>query len=199
MAAKQQEAAELADQLTIDLDDVTARAETLEVAIATSKVEAEELRAKLASAGERTATAEARAGELRTELDHAHREAVAVRAEHKAALSGQQEAIVRVRTDLDKATEQNRSLADRLQAVTAELAAVKAKVETAELAHQEQRKQAAAEAHRMAERMTRAQAERDAARKEANAAREEAAAFRGRVKALETLVPANRKGGAKKT
>ena len=52
------------------------------------KGEADELRGKLAATSERAATAEARAGELRTELDHAHQEACQARAERDKAQEG---------------------------------------------------------------------------------------------------------------
>ena len=86
--AARQEAAELADQLTVELDEAKGRIAALEAAEATAKGEAEALREKLAAAGEKAATAEARAGELRTELDHAHQEARQARAERDKAQEG---------------------------------------------------------------------------------------------------------------
>jgi chromosome segregation ATPase len=85
MTANQREAAELADQLTEELDADKARIEALEEAIATAKAEAADLTTKLTAANERAATAEARAGELRSELDHSHREFAATRKEAEAA------------------------------------------------------------------------------------------------------------------
>lgn len=79
--AARKEAAELADQLTDELDEAKARIATMEAVGAAAKDETDELRGKLSAASERAAMAEARAGELRTELDHAQEEARQARAE----------------------------------------------------------------------------------------------------------------------
>jgi chromosome segregation ATPase len=100
MTTKQQEAAELADQLIDELDAAKARINAQEAAAAAAKTEAAELADKLTAASERAATAEARASELRAELDHAHREAIAVRADHEAAL---EKAVERVQAERDAA------------------------------------------------------------------------------------------------
>lgn len=170
MEAARQEAAELADQLTAELDEAKARIATLDAGAAASRQEAEELRLKLVAASERAATAEARAGELRKELDRAHREVDQAR----DGLLEQQKVAQTVAGELEKAH-------------TA-LATVQATADAEREAHQEQRKTAAAEAHRQAERLTASQAERDAARREVSQAREEAAALRGRLEALESVL-----------
>ena len=88
LEAARQEAAELADQLTAELDEAKARITAMEAAEAAAKGEIEALREKLAAADTRAATAEARADELRTELDRAHQDAKQLRAalaeQHKA-------------------------------------------------------------------------------------------------------------------
>ena len=111
--AARQEAAELADQLTGELDEAKARVAALEAVEAAAKGEADELRGKLAATSERAATAEARAGELRTELDHAHQEARQARAER------------------DKAQERATASADQVEALRADLAAANSR--TAEI------------------------------------------------------------------
>lgn len=111
--AARQEAAELADQLTGELDEAKARIAALEAVEAAAKGEADELRGKLAATSERAATAEARAGELRTELDHAHQEARQARAER------------------DKAQERATASADQVEALRADLAAANSR--TAEI------------------------------------------------------------------
>jgi chromosome segregation ATPase len=190
MEAARQEAAELADQLTVELDETKSRLASIEAAEAAARGEADAQRDELAAMRERVATAEARAGELRTELDHAHTDAAAQRAK------------------LEKAEAHGFGLTDRvneLQALVyeanAELATVKGKAEAADQAHQEQRRAAAQEAHRQAERLTAIQAERDEARRDAATAKEEAATLRGRAQALENMLPASEKkpSGAKKT
>jgi len=182
MEAARQEAAELADQLTVELDETKSRLASIEAAEAAARGEADALRDELAAMRERATTAEARAGELRTELDHAHTDAAAQRAK------------------LEKAEAHGFRLTDRvneLQALVyeanAELATVKGKAEAADQAHQEQRRAAAQEAHRQAERLTAIQAERDEARQDAATAKEEAAMLRGRAQALENMLPAGEK------
>lgn len=89
------EAAELADQLTVELDTARARIEVLERARQEAEQAAAALRGQLATAQEQAHTAEARAAELRTELDRAHqladrdRQALAQAREEAALLRGQ--------------------------------------------------------------------------------------------------------------
>ena len=192
----------MADQLTEELGAAKVRIDTLEAAIAAAKARAEHktalsqqreettkaveqnrsladrlqaVTAELSAATAKNAEVERRAGELRSELDRAHKDGDELRKTLQAVTSERDQ----MRSDL---------------------AAVKAKAEAVEEAHQKQRRQAAAETHRMAESFTRVQAERDAARKEAKAAREEAATLRGRVEVLNSLVsPDDRKrSGSKK-
>ncbi len=215
MEAARQEAAELADQLTVELDETKSRLASIEAAEAAARGEAAALRDELAAMRERVATAEARAGELRTELDHAHTDAAAQRAlvyeanAELATVKGKAEAADQAhqeqRREAAQAAERLRaqveSLQAALQAATSELATVKAKAEAADQAHQEQRRAAAQEAHRQAERLTAIQAERDEARRDAATAKEEAATLRGRAQALENMLPASEKkpSGAEKT
>ncbi|QSQ62217.1 DNA-binding protein [Xanthomonas translucens] len=153
-------------------------------------------RAALTDMQQRAATAEARAGELRTELDHAHQEARQARAERdkaqdKAAASADQ--VEALRAEHQKV---NEAAASQLDQVRGELAKVRAKADAERETHQEQRKAVAAEAHRQAERLTATQAERDTARKEAAQAREEAATLRGRLDALETVMAGGKGKGS---
>ena len=175
MEAARQEAAELADQLTIELDDARARMASLEMAEATARGETESLRERLSAVSEQAASAVARASELRTELDHAHHEAASARAEHEKSLE-------RVRAELVAQHVISRDLAGERDQVRASLASVKAKANAEQEAHNEQRQAAAQEAHRQAERLTIVQRERDEAR-------DEAATLRGRAEALESLRP----------
>lgn len=99
MAAKQQETVELADQLTVDLDDAKDRNEALDAELTAAKAEIAKLVAELAATSERAATAEARASELRAELDRAHSDAETARAENEAALSRHREATAAAREE----------------------------------------------------------------------------------------------------
>lgn len=153
MEGSRQEAVELADQLTQELDEMTPRLQSLTAAEDAARSDAGELRESLTAVEQRAAIAEARAAELRSELDHAHEEARQMRGERDELVK------VQVKAEADRAN------------------------------HQEQRKQMAQEAARQAERYTKVQADRDAARRDAAQAREDAAALRGRLEALEGLLP----------
>jgi len=138
----------------------------------------EEIDAVLTSLRQKAATAEARANELRVELDHAHKQAHQLRAER------------------DQAHEKATTCANQVQTLHTELAKTQAKAEAEHQAYQEQKKTAAAEVHRQAERLTAAKAERDAARHEASQAREETATLRGRLQALQEIMDKDTKSAA---
>ncbi|WP_322075514.1 DNA-binding protein [Burkholderia cenocepacia] len=198
LEAARQEAAELADQLTGELDEAKGRIDALLAVEAASKTDSEALRGDLAAAVERTATAEARAVELRTELDHAHREVRDLRAEHDRALErahAERDRAIRALADAhaerNTALEQVKTSAGQVEAMRDELVTTKAKADAEREAHAEQRKAAAQEVARQAERFTNVQAERDEARKaageaqrDAGRAREEAATLRGELHAV---------------
>lgn len=148
-----------------ELDALQARFTELEAAhasaAATSEQQLAALRGQVATATERTNTAETRAVEIERRAD-----------DLKAAL----------------AAEQNnaKETAARLDAALSELASVKAKAEAAQEQHAEQRKRAEEDARRNAERIDKAEADREKARNEAASAREEAARLRGQVEAVQS-------------
>ena len=197
-----QEAAELADQLTAELDEAKARIVALEAAELAAKREADALREKLAAAGERAATAEARAAELRTVLDHAHQEARQARverdqAQERAAVSASHAETLRdlvegLRADLAVANGQATEIERRADELRADLERANQEVDKERAANAEARKAMAAESHRQAERLTSIQGERDHAKMEAAQAREDAATLRGRVEALEAVLAQTR-------
>lgn len=86
------EAMELADQLTVDLDEATRRAAALEEAEQAACTEAEQLRQRLAAAESRCAELERQAAELRRENDQAQAAAGEAR-ERAASLAGRLEAL----------------------------------------------------------------------------------------------------------
>jgi chromosome segregation ATPase len=69
LEAEKQEAAELADQVTGELETLQTKLAALEAAELAARTEAGALREKLAKTGERAATAEARAGEIEKRAD----------------------------------------------------------------------------------------------------------------------------------
>jgi len=142
-----------------------------------TRLELAAIRAELAQATTRAERAEAaateierRAGELRTELNHAHQEIQDARAERDKAQQDADQA----RGALAEQQKASQAATSQLDQVRGELAKV-----------QDQRRQAATEAHRQAERLTTTQAERDEARKVASQAREEAARLAGQLTATQ--------------
>lgn len=160
-----------------------------------------------AEAANRAERAEARAADLRAELDRSIQETdrqrselAEARAKAEAATAATEATRAELATVKAQAAEQAKQATAEAQRTTdrlakmetdrdqvrAELATAKAKAEAADLAHQEQRKTAAAEALRTVERMTQAEADRDTARKQASTAREEAARTAGKLEAMQT-------------
>lgn len=171
--AMRKELADAFEAQAAELDQAKARLAALEASEAAAHTQVQRLQQQLATASERATTAEARiveiehrAGDLRAELDHAHREQDRV----AAAAEADRARLATVSQERDR--------------LAAEAAALAAKLDTERSAHQEQRKVAAQEAHRAAERLTTARQERDASHQVAAHAREEAAALRGEVEAL---------------
>lgn len=200
MEAARQEAAELADQLTQELDETKSRLESIEAAEAAARGEAGDLRESLTAMKERATTAEARAAELRTELDHAHQEGRQMRGERDQAQGVALERaglIEKLRDELATARTTVEQSERRAAELRLELDRAHQDADKARQALVEQRNQMAQEAARQAERYTKAQAERDAARRDAAQAREDAAALRGRLEALESLLPKGGEGSSK--
>jgi len=164
-----------------ELETAQARIAELEAAVDNAAQHAEQQRkmieeidTALTNLRQKAATAEARANELRAELDHAHKEAHQLRIER------------------DQAHEKVTACTNQVQSMHAELVKTQAKSAAEHQAHQEQKKTAAAEVHNQAERLAAAKAARDAARHEASQAREEAAALRGQLQALQEIMDRDR-------
>jgi len=104
--AARQETAELADQLTQELDTAKVQITALETAAASTRNDTDKLRDQLAAASKQAATAEARTSELRSELEYARQELVKVQDARNAA---QQEVM--------KAREESAALKGRLEAL----------------------------------------------------------------------------------
>lgn len=164
------EAGDLADQLTAELDEAKARIEALELRDVQRQQDAEALRAALAEAREQASTASARASELRTELDHAHR-----------ASDEQRKELAQVRDQLVKLSRDAERDAQRL---TAERDAALADAAT-------QRAEVARGVDRLAQAQREAQEAAQALRAalvDQAAVREELAAQRGRADTLAGLL-----------
>lgn len=80
--AEKQEAAELADQVTGELETLQGKVSALEAAELSARNEAASLRQQLITTGERAATAEARAGEIEKRADDLNAELARVNAQN---------------------------------------------------------------------------------------------------------------------
>ena len=80
--AEKQEAAELADQVTGELETLQGKVSALEAAELAARSEAAALRQQLITTGERAATAEARAGEIEKRADDLNAELARVNAQN---------------------------------------------------------------------------------------------------------------------
>ena len=80
--AEKQEAAELADQVTGELETLQGKVSALEAAELSARNEAASLRQQLITTGERAATAEARAGEIEKRADDLNTELARVNAQN---------------------------------------------------------------------------------------------------------------------
>ena len=82
LEAEKQEAAEMADQISAELESLKTRATTLEASERAVRNEIEESRKKLAAMSERAATAEARATEIERRADNLNTELARVNAQN---------------------------------------------------------------------------------------------------------------------
>jgi len=184
MEAAQAEAIELADRLTVQVEELQARlVASMEVEQA-ARADADQLRAELATAQEQAHTTEARAveierraGELRTELDRAHHETGQAQAAGQAARTEAD----KLSTELATAREQVRSAEARAMEIERRAGELRTELDRAQEDAQRVR---AAQAEQAKVVKTTVQ-ERDQAEKAVSAAREDAAKLRGQVETLQ--------------
>lgn len=180
--ASQSEAVELADSLTVQLDEAKEKIRVLEKAAEMAKAEIEKLANQLMTVTERAAAAEARADEQSKALDQVRHEVINARSDlDKAHRDADQANVAQIA--LRNAKEE---IARQLDSTREELFTIRAKAQ----ADQEQKKIAAAEAHRTAERLISLKKERDDARKENRQVREESAKLTGQIESLREQIAA---------
>ncbi|WP_294052897.1 DNA-binding protein [Thiolapillus sp.] len=187
------QAQELANESqAVELEQAASRLTELEKSEATAKADVADLRGKVAEVGERAATSEARASELRAELNHAHADVEKLRAERDKALEAVKVAqaehraeIKEMRSEFDAVRATSAKERDRLSDA---LSKAEAQLQYERDQFAEQRKQTAQEVARQADRYIKLQADLDASRKDARASSEEAARLRGRVEVLEQVL-----------
>ncbi len=183
-----QELADAYESQAVELEQAATRLTALEKSEATAKADVADLRGKVAEVGERAATSEARASELRAELNRAHADMEKLRVERDKALEAVKESraehraeMKELRSEIDAVRATSAKERDRLSGA---LSKAEARLQSERDQFAGQRKQTAQEVARQAERYTRLQVDLDAARKDARAFGEEAAQLRGRVEAL---------------
>lgn len=110
LEADRAEATELADRLAAQVEELQSRLASIEAAEQAARIEADELAASYAKQIEQAHTAEARAAELRTELDRAHHES----AQARQALAEAREEAATLRGRLEASSEQMAALIARL-------------------------------------------------------------------------------------
>ena len=187
------QAQELANESqAVELEQAASRLTELEKSEATAKADVADLRGKVAEVGERAATSEARASELRAELNHAHADVEKLRAERDKALEAVKVAqaehraeIKEMRSEFDAVRATSAKERDRLSDA---LSKAEAQLQYERDQFAEQRKQTAQEVARQADRYIKLQADLDASRKDDRASSEEAARLRGRVEVLEQVL-----------
>jgi chromosome segregation ATPase len=180
----QQEATELADQLSAELETLQAQHQqattALQAANATLdqlKQESATLSRQLATTGARAEETTKRADDLKAELQHAHAANQAQRERHTQEMQALQSSL--------------NSSSEALKAKTAEAVRLQADLTHAQTQAQaaQQQQQALQERHAdeirlMGERLSQAQTEREQALQAASAAREDAAGMRGELEAM---------------
>lgn len=153
-----------------------------------AEARAADLRAELDRSIQETDRQRAELAEARTKAEAANAATEAIRAELTAAKAQAIEHEKQAAAEAQRSADRLAKIETDRDQVRAELVKVQAKAEAADQSHQEQRKTAAAEAQRTAERVTKAETDRDDARKQASTAREEAAKTAGKLEAMQTQV-----------
>ncbi len=180
----QQEATELADQLSGELETLQAQHQQATEALQTANTTIQALQQENATLSRQLATTEARAEEttkraddLKAELQHAHAENTAQRQRHINEVQALQANLNSTNESLKTKTEE----AVRLQA---DLSNAHTQVQAAQQQQQALQERHADEIRLMGERLIQAQTEREQALQAASATREEAAGLRGELEAL---------------
>ena len=180
----QQEATELADQLSVELEALQANYKEAVTDLQTASTHLEQSRHENATLSRQLATTEARAEEttkraddLKAELQHAHAENTAQRQRHTNEVQALQATLTSTNETLKTQTAE----AVRLQA---QLDQAQAQIANLQQQQQAQQERHTNETHRLNERLTQAQTEREQALQAAGATREEAAGMRGELEAL---------------
>ncbi|UJS23525.1 DNA-binding protein [Thiothrix winogradskyi] len=180
----QQEATELADQLSVELETLQSNCKQVVSDLQTANAALEQLRQENATLTRQLATTEARAEEttkraddLKAELQHAHAENKAQRERHANETQALQDQL----NTTEKALQTEVANGVRL---TLELTHAQTQAQAAQQQQQALQERSATEIQRMNERLTQAQAEREQALQAARATREDAAGLRGELEAL---------------
>ena len=187
MESARSEAAELADQLTADLDDAKGQIAALEDARTHLVSELDQLRAMMVGVTERAATAEARADELRSEIAHARSEVDQLRKERDSAVDAVSARAVqaeRLGADLAASNAKGEEAVRRVGVLESEVERVRKERDGALASSQTN----AGLLKQFQAQLERTQALYEEGRKALEAAREAASLSSGKVLALEALL-----------
>jgi chromosome segregation ATPase len=180
----QQEATELADQLSVELETLQTQHQQATTTLQAANVTLEQLKQENAALSRQLATTEARAEEttkraddLKAELQHAHAENTAQRQRH----TNEAQALQAQLNTTEKALQTE--VANGV-GLTLALTHAQTQASTAQQQQQAQQQRHADEIRLMGERLAMAQTEREQAMQAASATREDAAGMRGELEAL---------------
>ena len=180
----QQEATELADQLSVELEALQANYKEAVTDLQTASTHLEQSRHENATLSRQLATTEARAevttkraDDLKAELQHAHTANTEQRQRH----THEAQALQATLTSTSETLKTQTAEAVRLQA---QLDQAQAQIANLQQQQQAQQERHTNETHRLNERLTQAQTEREQAQQAASVTREDAAGMRGELEAL---------------
>ena len=191
----QQEATELADQLSVELETLQANYKEAVTDLQTASTHLEQARHENATLSRQLATTEARAEEttkraddFRAELQHAHVANTEQRQRHTYEVQALQATLTSTSETLKTQTTEAVRLQAQLDQAQAQIANLQQQQQAQQERHtseiQQQGERHTNETHRLNERLTQAQTEREQALQAAGATREEAAGMRGELEAL---------------
>ena len=193
----QQEATELADQLSAELEALQAQhrktSDDLQAASTTIQALQQEnttLSRQLATTEARAEETTKRADDLKAELQHAHQENTAQRQRHTEETEAQRQRhsqeLQTLKADLAASAEALKTRNAEATRLDAELTQAKAYAANLQQQHQTQQERSTADIKQLGERLDKAQSEKEQAQQAGSQSREEAAQMRGELEALRT-------------
>lgn len=193
----QQEATDLADQLSAELETLQANYKEAVNDLQEARAHLDQANRERVTLTRQLATTEARAEEttkrtddLKAELQHAHQDNAAQRQRHNEETEAQRQRhsqeIQALKADLAASAEALKTRSAESARLDAELTRAKAHAANLQQQHQTQQERSAADIKQLGERLDKAQIEKEQAQQAGSQSREEAAQMRGELEALRT-------------